>query len=159
MGTKTKKAYTSAAAGAAIASEAAVSYQSIRRFQDSYGRPDIKLRVIRAGLDAGALQDFIRMFNGTQEDVARLLNISDRTLRTYIKESKTLDIGISEHLLQLFELFDKGAEVFGDMDQFRKWLAVYNIGLGEAPIGLLDSIIGIECVMDELIRIAYGALA
>lgn len=158
MKTNRVKNYVSGSA-ASIVEEPAVAYQSLRRFQDSYGRPEAKLRVIRAGLDAQALQDFIRMFNGTQEDVARLLNISDKTLRTYIRESKTLDIGISEHLLQLFELFDKGAEVFGDMEQFRKWLLVHNIGLGEAPMALLDSIIGIECVMDELIRIAYGALA
>ncbi|SEM77851.1 putative toxin-antitoxin system antitoxin component, TIGR02293 family [bacterium A37T11] len=139
--------------------DAAVAYGAISRYQDSYGHPDVKLRFIRAGLETKALTDFISMFNGTREDVARLLNISDKTLRSYIRDSKSLDIGISEHLLQLFELFDKGIEVFSDLNNFRMWLNLPNVGLHEKPVNLLDSIIGIECVMDELSRIAFGALA
>ncbi len=152
------KKYSSAGKSAQVA-EPAVAYQVRTRYQESYGRPEVKLQVIRAGLEPDALAAFMEMFNGTQEDVARLLNISDKTLRSYIRDSKNLNIGISEHLIQLFELFDKGITIFGNPGEFRTWLNLANVGLGEKPVNLLDSLIGIECVMDELSRIEYGALA
>lgn len=164
MQKRSKTTYTNKASidKANAFAEAAVDYHrliGIEKYQGSFGKPEAKLRVIRAGLPAEALNDLIHIFSGTQDDVANLLNISDKTLRTYIKERRTLDIGISEHLLQLFELFDKGIEIFGNLEQFRLWLKTPNIALEEAPIQLLDSLTGIECVSDELERIAYGALA
>lgn len=129
------------------------------RYGTAFDRPDIKLQTARRGLEAVALEDFIRLFGGTQEEVARLLRISDKTLRAYVKERRNLDTGISEHLLQLFELFDKGAEMFGGVSEFRKWLATHNHGLNETPVKLLDTYTGMELVTDELSRIAFGATA
>lgn len=163
MDKRKKNTYTDSSSGESfLFAEAVAVYHrsfSFEKYQDSFGKPEAKLRVIRDGLPAEALNDFIQILNGTQDDVAHLLNISDKTLRTYIKDRKKLDISISEHLLQLFELFDKGIEIFGNLEQFRLWLKTPNIALEEAPINLLDSITGIECVMDELERIAFGALA
>ena len=135
------------------AEEAIASYHAL------VGNPHAQLKVIRNGLPAKALSDIILLSGSSQADVAIMLRMSEKTLRSYIKEEKKLDMGVSEHLLQLFKLFDKGIEVIGSLDEFKKWLQNSNIGLAVKPFNLLDSLTGIELVQEELIRIEFGALA
>ncbi|MCO4292573.1 MbcA/ParS/Xre antitoxin family protein [Solitalea sp. MAHUQ-68] len=133
--------------------------EALAPYQTLMGNPQAQLRVIREGLPAKALSDIITLSGASQIDVANMLRMSEKTLRSYIKESKQLDIGVSEHLIQLFELFDKGIEAIGSLDNFKKWLQSKSIGLAAKPIELLNTITGIELIKEELIRIEFGALA
>ena len=94
-----------------------------------------------------------------QKDIAHLLSLSEPTIRKYIKEGKHLNTGLSEHILELFELYEKGMDTFGSLEEFRNWLPHYNSGIERKPIDLLDTITGIRVVMDELTRIDHGILA
>jgi putative toxin-antitoxin system antitoxin component (TIGR02293 family) len=54
----------------------------------------------------------------------------------------------------------KGQKVFGNPESFRRWLEKPAYGLDEQiPLDLLQTSGGIDLVMEELDRIAYGDLA
>ena len=63
-------------------------------------------------------------------------------------------------MLKLFSLFKKGEIVFGNSDEFQKWIEKPAYGLGyKIPKELMQTPAGIDLIMDELIRIEYGDLA
>jgi putative toxin-antitoxin system antitoxin component (TIGR02293 family) len=115
--------------------------------------------LIKRGLHPEAISDLIEVTGRTQTDVAHFLDITEPTLRKHIRGGKDLNTGLSEHILQLFELFHKGTDTFGSLDGFKNWLPKHNIGIDAKPIDLLDTITGINIVMSELIRIDYGLTA
>jgi putative toxin-antitoxin system antitoxin component (TIGR02293 family) len=92
--------------------------------------------------------------------LADLLHVSLKTFQRYRKDNKRLNPAISEHLLKLLALFQQGNEVFGSIDSFNRWLKKPAFGLGnQIPLELLETSGGIDLVMDQLLRIAYGDLA
>lgn len=121
--------------------------------------PASKLTVIRTGLQSRALKDLLQLTGIAKMDIARILDITEPTLRKHMRAGKALNSGLSEHILLLFELFDKGIDTFGSLDEFKKWLPHHNIGIDAKPIDLLDSMTGIGMVMNELHRIDYGIWA
>jgi putative toxin-antitoxin system antitoxin component (TIGR02293 family) len=128
-------------------------------YKNDFSSPHSKLVAIKKGLQAQALLDLMFVTGATRVDIAHLLDLTEPTLRKYITAGKELNIGLSEHILQLFELFDKGMDTFGSLDDFKNWLPKHNIGMDAKPIDLLDTITGISIVMNELLRIDYGVLA
>lgn len=115
--------------------------------------------LIRAGLTKNALDRMVQAYDITTIDMARILHVSDRTMRRYETES-VLDAEQSERLIELAKLFAHGISVFGSGTRFRRWLngEVYSLG-GQRPIDLLDTSIGIGLVDDILGRIEYGIVA
>jgi putative toxin-antitoxin system antitoxin component (TIGR02293 family) len=131
----------------------------LKSYYDYYRSPVAKLKAIRRGLESTAIVDLMRVTGATQVDLAHILSLTEPTLRKYIKERRELNTGVSEHIIQLFELFDKGMDTFGSLEEFKNWLPHHNIGINAKPIELLDTITGINMVMNELRRIDYGVLA
>ena len=121
--------------------------------------PIAKLDAIKKGLQPAAINDLIEITGATQTDVSKWLDITEPTLRKHIQNTKELNLGISEHIIQLFELFNKGLDTFGSISEFKNWLKHYNTGIDANPFDILDTITGISIVMNELIRIDYGATA
>jgi putative toxin-antitoxin system antitoxin component (TIGR02293 family) len=121
--------------------------------------PIAKLDAIKKGLQPNAINDLIIVTGATQTDVSKWLDITEPTLRKHIQNTKELNLGISEHIIQLFELFNKGLDTFGTLNEFKNWLKHYNTGIDATPFDILDTITGISIVMNELIRIDYGATA
>lgn len=121
--------------------------------------PIAKLDAIKRGLQPAAINDLIEITGATQNDVSKWLDITEPTLRKHIQNTKELNLGISEHIIQLFELFNKGLDTFGALNEFKGWLKHYNVGIDATPFDILDTITGISIVMNELIRIDYGATA
>jgi putative toxin-antitoxin system antitoxin component (TIGR02293 family) len=121
--------------------------------------PLAKLGAIKQGLKPAALSDLITVTGATQIDVAKWLDITEPTLRKHIQSTKGLNAGISEHVIQLFELFNKGMDTFGSIDEFKSWLKHYNPAIDAIPFDLLDTITGINIILSELIRIDYGVTA
>lgn len=57
-------------------------------------------------------------------------------------------------------LMIKGAEVFGSLENFKRWFATPNIALGGlVPSDLVNSQNVLQMVMDELGRIEHGVFA
>lgn len=92
--------------------------------------------------------------------MADLLHTTSKTLQNYRHSKKKLSPAHSEQTLKLYALQLKGKEVFGTAVAFRRWLGQPAYGLdGQVPLALLETSGGIDLVMEELERIAYGDLA
>ena len=114
----------------------------------------------RKGLKSDAIFDFISLSKLNNTKVEHLLNKTIKTFNSYKAKNAVLDATTSEKLLKLFALYDKGGLLFGSAEEFNNWLAEPAIGLGgQVPETLLDTITGIELVIQELTRIEYGDLA
>ncbi len=131
----------------------------IKPYEKLFTSPKAKHDAIKKGLEPKAIRDLITISGITQTDAAYILDLTEPTLRKYIKAGKELNTGLSEHLIQLFELFDKGMDTFGSLEEFKNWLPHQNIGINAVPMDLLDTLTGINIVMNELIRIDYGVTA
>jgi len=125
-------------------------------YRASFKSPAVMLSTIKQGLAAEAIGDLIEITGATQVDLAHILDLTEPTLRKHIRAGKELNTALSEHILQLFKLFDKGMDTFGSLEEFKAWLKHDSIGLPVRPLDLLDTITGINMVMDQLIRIDYG---
>lgn len=128
-------------------------------YETYFKSPLAKLGAIRHGIGSNAISDLLKITGATQSDVAKWLHITEPTLRKHLQGPHDLNQGLSEHIIQLFELFDKGLDTFGSPGEFKSWLRHYNPGIDAVPYDLLDTITGISIVISQLIRIDYGVLA
>ena len=109
------------------------------------------------GIDAGFVSKVAKNLLIQQEEIAQLLHLSSKTLRNYEIEHKKLNPTTSEQVLKLQLMAEKGKEVFGDPKAFLRWLKKPAYGLEEQiPMTLLQTSGGIDLIIAELDRIAYG---
>jgi hypothetical protein len=88
-----------------------------------------------------------------------VFEITPKTYTSYTKDRK-LPNHIVEKTIKLGELYIKGEELFGTVEKFNEWLKKESYGLNnQIPTNLLNTIIGIEFIMDELYKIEFGATA
>jgi putative toxin-antitoxin system antitoxin component (TIGR02293 family) len=114
----------------------------------------------RQGISAATAIAVASLLHLHPEQLADILNITSKTLRTYRQEQKTLNPAHSEQTLKLLALHLRGQQVFGDGDAFARWLEKPAYGLDDqVPLTLLETSGGIDLVLEELDRIAYGDLA
>lgn len=112
------------------------------------------------GLKPQAVFDFISLSEFPAVHIEKILNKTVKTFNNYKGNDTSLDPILSEKLLKLFYLYNKGVAVFGTIGEFNKWMKEPAFGLGnQSPRNLLDTITGIELVVEELTRIQYGDLA
>jgi len=91
---------------------------------------------------------------------SKALHLSERTLQRYKKEKLSFAPLYSEKIIEIQLLFNKGTDVFGNRDNFYKWMSSENIAIGGiSPISLLDNTFGIMMIKDEITRIEHGILA
>ena len=132
----------------------------LSKYEKSFSNSIALVADSKKGLHAQAVFDFISLSQFSFPVIEKVLNKTIKTFTSYKKSQTNLDSTISEKLLKIFSLYDKGAVVFGNIEEFNKWIAVPSFGLGNRiPRDLLDTITGIELVYDELTRIEYGDLA
>ena len=119
------------------------------------------LRVLYSRKDGSELLERLLDVSGlTKIMLAQLLEISPKTLNTYCMTGKKIPVRITEHILRLTFLFEKGIELFGTEENLTQWMHAPSYGLGHMqPFSLINSIAGIELVRDELLRIEFGATA
>lgn len=115
---------------------------------------------IREGLSFKAFTLFAEASPFSMQDWSRFLHLSERTLQRYRKQQKDFEPQQSEMILQIAMIYKQGVDVFGSREAFDQWLSARNIALGGiAPKELLDTMIGIQILRDELVRISHGVLA
>ena len=115
------------------------------------------IHIASRGINAVVINNFRDYFNISREDTAHMLNVSSPTLYRWIKSNKSLEKIHSILLFELTDLFLYGNEVFGNKENFHKWLSLPNTALGGLePQELLEIPGGISKVKDTLGRIEYG---
>ena len=122
--------------------------------------PDQVVHILRDGVDFPYLNNVSNRINFTLEDWASFLHLSERTIQRYKKEKKHFDTIYTEKIVQIDLLYKKGAEVFGNEENFHTWMGTTSIPLGSVkPKELLDTTYGINMVATELGRIEHGIFA
>ncbi|MCX6246182.1 MAG: DUF2384 domain-containing protein [Bacteroidetes bacterium] len=113
-----------------------------------------------SGVPASAIFDLIGLTHLNKSFFAGMLNLSTKTLDRYRQGGKQLNPASGELILKIFSLYKKGEKIFGNTEEFQKWIEKPAYGLGfKVPKELMQTPAGIDLIMDELIRIEYGDLA
>lgn len=121
-------------------------------------RSEVHLALVH-GVPYGSLAYLCSQTRGLgEDDVARMLGISTRTLR---RQSETPDKAMPPDLASktwlLAETLAKATEVFGTREEAEQWMSRPAMGLdGQRPIDLLQTHAGAELVNDFLIRLDHG---
>ncbi len=115
-----------------------------------------KMRIIKNGISKDYLETFKKATSLDYDSLAGALSVTRATLINKKGTQKFSD-QVSEKIVSLADLYSFGYEVFGDKDNFNKWMFVPNQALGGlAPFDIIDNYYGKEEVRNLIGRIAYG---
>lgn len=132
----------------------------LSKYEKSFSNNIALVADSRKGLRAQAVFDFISLSGLSFPVIEQVLNKTIKTFTSYKKNQTMLDATVSEKLLKFFSLYNKGLAVFGNIEEFNKWISEPSFGLGnQVPRDLLETVTGVELVSNELSRIEYGDLA
>lgn len=96
----------------------------------------------------------------TQKEWSDILHISERTLQRYAKDNSTFSFSVSDRILQIDKVIERGLEVFGSYEKFLLWIRDNPYMLeGRLSLHSLASFEGINNVLTQLIRIEHGIFA
>jgi len=116
--------------------------------------------ISQTGLPSIWLEKLLELLPFSKATLAGLFYLSTKTIERYIKSNAIMNPQMSETTLRIYNLSEKGKEVFGSQDSFNKWLTKPSFPLNnQPPISFLNTGMGITLVMEELERIEYGTLA
>ena len=117
------------------------------------------IALVRQGISANAVDAAVRVMEMGQAELARALDIPERTLARRKKEG-TLSRDESGKLVRLARVVERAAEVFEDGPAALSWLKHANASLeGASPLSLLDTDLGAVAVHNALGRIEHGVFA
>lgn len=110
----------------------------------------------RKGLSRAAVDLVAKKLSLTDREMARILNISERTFHRYTPDTQ-LDTSSTERLLKLMLLYQHGEEVFANLEDFKPWMRQSMRIFGDkSALDLLDTVTGFEWVDNVLSRIEFG---
>lgn len=93
----------------------------------------------------------------SDEVIAHWLDVSVKTLRNYRKSESDLKESLKEHLVLLLSLYQHGTDVFGNAENFDKWLDTNNYFFdNKTPKDFLSTSSGIRFTDDRLTAMEYG---
>ncbi|WP_257666811.1 antitoxin Xre-like helix-turn-helix domain-containing protein [Parapedobacter tibetensis] len=110
----------------------------------------------RSGIKPIVFYHFAEAAQLAEKELARLINLSARTISNYKDQKKPLARVESEHLLKLIALYEKGEEILGGVEEFNHWLRKPFWDRVDCPIDWLDTPSGVDLVTAELDRLAHG---
>lgn len=117
------------------------------------------ISAIRQGIPKKAIDNLVDKTGISTNEMAVLMRLSDRTLRRY-KPQTLLNPEQSEKVVELSRLYNRGEEVFGNLNSFKEWMNSSVMALGNIkPKQLLDTSLGIDMLMNELGKIEHGIFA
>ncbi|MGB3775841.1 MAG: antitoxin Xre/MbcA/ParS toxin-binding domain-containing protein [Leeuwenhoekiella sp.] len=89
--------------------------------------------------------------------IANWLNINVKTLRNYKNKNTAIKEYVQEKIVLLLSLFKHGKAVFGDFQDFSKWLDTENYFFdNKAPVSFLNTFSGVLFIDDRLAAIEHG---
>lgn len=117
------------------------------------------ITLVRQGISASAVDAAMRVIGVGQTELARALDIPERTLARRKKEG-TLNRDESGKLVRLAQVIERAVEVFEDEHAALNWIKSPNATLGgSSPLSLLDTELGSVAVANTLGRIEHGVFA
>lgn len=125
-----------------------------RRFDVS--NLNVIVSTAQKGIKPKVFYDFSEAINMPIKDLASVLNLSARTINNYYQQEKLLDPIYSEHLLKLISLYEKGENLFGNIDEFNYWLKKPIWNTKTVPFDLIATPGGVDLIMEQLNQLAQG---
>ncbi len=117
-------------------------------------------RLVRGGVEASKLKAVRDMYGLSQDELAKLLGVTARTVIRQTKAKSRLDPKASDRTARLVRVFDRAAEVLGDVGRAREWLRAPVTALGgECPRSWLDTDAGTSEVLRVLGRLEHGVFS
>lgn len=127
-----------------------------------HGRPEShmtsfeKMEATRTGISKKNLEQLKSKAELDYDQLAHLLGVARNTLISKKGEDK-FPVALSEKIMSLADIYSYGYEVFGNREEFNKWVLEPLPALGgKAPYDLLDNQFGREEVRNIIGRIDYG---
>lgn len=113
---------------------------------------------IRQGIDANvACSVSSDLLNVSLPDLLRSLRVSPGAVRRKISSGERLSASESDLIARTMLIHELATDVFEDPNLASEWMVKHNVLLGdEAPLDMLDTQSGYDCVRNILLRVAYG---
>lgn len=130
-------------------------------FSEFFDNKMLVIQVIKKGLPYKIFNIIKNSIPFTEDDWAKYLNISKKSLQRYSNDKTFLFKPIhTEKIIELTEVTNLGREVFNSTEQFYLWLNTPSFIFNNLkPAELLQDSYGKELVMEELSRIEHGIFA
>ena len=94
-----------------------------------------------------------------QKEWSDLLHISERTIQRYARDTGTFNFSVTDRILQIDKVLERGKEVFGSYSKFLLWLREEPLTYdGHLSIHSLATFDGINQVLTQIGRIEHGIL-
>ena len=136
------------------------STKKVFTYADFLSNKMIMILIIQKGIPYSLFNLIQNLTPLSENDWAKLLDISTKSLQRYKLSAKHFKPIQSEKIIEMAEVTNVGLDVFGEMDKFKLWLSTPNYSLGNLkPLALLSDSYGKEMVLAELNRINHGILA
>lgn len=142
---------------AASASPESIFEKYLAQTKDNYAL----LVACQKGVNSEIFIELTNLMNLKKDQLAsQIFDFSYKTMERQVSDGKILSPRNSEIALKLVALYGKGNEIFGNLEEFNRWVRLPAFGLGfNVPIELMCMSIGIDQIMDELHRIEFGDLS
>ena len=115
------------------------------------------IQKIRRGLPGITVSTLAGRIDVPQKMVVYWLHTTTRTIQRTIEAKTLLAPDLSDRMAQIIRVYQRCQEVFKDDKKVSTWLKSPNYALGNvSPVDLLDTIPGMEMVLNELGRIEHG---
>ena len=121
---------------------------------DGFSHP---VQAIREGFSYDFYERLASKLGASDDQLARVLSVTPRTLRRRRKERKPLTPEESDRLWLLTQVFEQATETFEGEERARRWLSEPHRMLGgESPIEHLDTTAGADRVRYILRQIEHS---
>jgi putative toxin-antitoxin system antitoxin component (TIGR02293 family) len=119
------------------------------------------LTMIRANKSHRLAREIQEITQLPQKTLANdVFEVSEKTFSKYKTSEGNFSDHTAELIVKLKELYKKGELLFGDVAEFNNWLKEPAYGLGDIiPMEIMNTVTGIDLIMEELVRIEFGATA
>lgn len=133
------------------------SYQLMQQLPSPVSNQYIIQQILAGTIDCTYLQAIKDISNLSDAILSSLLDITPKTLKTYINGTSKFKESTQEQILLLLNLYKHGFHVFSSEVNFQQWLERPNFYLDQKkPLEFLVSKSGISFIDDQLTAIQYG---
>lgn len=133
------------------------SYQLMQQLPSPMSNQYIIQQILAGTIDCTYMQAIKDISNLSDAILSSLLDVTPKTLKTYINGTSKFKESTQEQILLLLNLYKHGIHVFSSEINFQQWLERPNFYLDQKkPIEFLVSKSGISFIDDQLTAIQYG---
>lgn len=112
--------------------------------------------LVEQGIPSKEIQPLINYLELKVPDIAKAAAVSTSTVSRWEPDT-SIGVPGSGQFFRMDEIVRKGVDLFGGPDEFKGWLNLPNLALGnEIPAHLITSLIGVELVDEALDALHYG---